>query len=81
MTSIKKHSDYQEEAGLMLVPAYLAKGLEFDAVVVVTLTECYDTNDFNAKLLYVAMTRAMHRLDVYYMKGTMPLLAESGALT
>ena len=69
------------EGGLMLVPAYLAKGLEFDAVIVVTLTERYDADDFNAKLLYVAMTRAMHRLDVYFMKGTMSLLAESGALT
>jgi len=53
------------EGGLMLVPAYLAKGLEFDAVIVVTLTERYDADDFNAKLLYVAMTRAMHRLDVF----------------
>ncbi|WP_366924603.1 UvrD-helicase domain-containing protein [Metallumcola ferriviriculae] len=72
--------DESYAGGLVLVPAYLAKGLEFDAVVVAALNERFENNDFNAKLLYVAMTRAMHRLDVYYLAGTMPLLEESGVI-
>jgi len=52
--------------GIIIVPVYLAKGLEFDAVMV------YETNNknyntpYDKKLLYVACTRALHRLSLYY---------------
>ncbi len=56
----------QNISGVIIVPIYLAKGLEFDAVML------YETNDSNyntiydKKLLYVACTRALHRLSLYY---------------
>ncbi|MDP4183212.1 MAG: RNA polymerase recycling motor HelD [Bacillota bacterium] len=58
----------EEEAdkGCMIMPIYAAKGLEFDAVLV------YGTDDFNfcsemdRRLLYIACTRALHRLSLYY---------------
>ena len=62
------------EAGVVLVPSHLAKGLEFDAVLIVNIQESYIEKELDIKLLYVAMTRALHRLNLYYMEGTMPLL-------
>ncbi|QGG56564.1 UvrD-helicase domain-containing protein [Paenibacillus sp. FSL W8-1187] len=51
--------------GLTVVPAYLSKGLEFDAVLVADASaEAYGAAD--AKLLYVACTRALHRLGLLH---------------
>ena len=49
-------------AGTLIVPAYAAKGLEFDAVILITIDEKYHHNELDAKLLYVAMTRSLHQL-------------------
>jgi DNA helicase-2/ATP-dependent DNA helicase PcrA len=60
--------------GHLLVPSYLAKGLEFDIVLVITWTETYSTSPLDLKLLYVAMTRAMHRLEIYaFEQGIEPI--------
>ena len=49
---------------LVVLPAYLAKGLEFDSVIVYSDEESkYLKNEKN--LLYVACTRAQHELIVY----------------
>lgn len=50
------------EGKILLVPSYVAKGLEFDAVFIFNLYEHYSKEEFDLKLLYVAMTRARHRL-------------------
>ncbi len=56
----------QSLAGIIIVPVYLAKGLEFDAVMVYeTNNENYNTQ-YDKKLLYIACTRALHRLSLYY---------------
>ncbi|NBC69267.1 UvrD-helicase domain-containing protein [Paenibacillus sacheonensis] len=65
--------------GLTVVPAYLAKGLEFDAVLVAdTDAESFDGND--AKLLYVACTRALHKLKLLYCGELTSLVAEPAAV-
>jgi DNA helicase-2/ATP-dependent DNA helicase PcrA len=52
---------------LVVLPAYLAKGLEFDSVIVYSDSESkYQRNEKN--LLYVACTRAQHELIVYSVK-------------
>lgn len=52
--------------GISILPVYLAKGLEFDAVIVFgTDNERYKTK-YDKKLLYIACTRALHRLSLYY---------------
>ena len=51
------------EGGLSILPSYLAKGLEFDAVLLAD-AHLYENNEMDIKLLYVAMTRAMHCLDI-----------------
>ena len=69
-----KDNDTEYDAGVVIVPSYLAKGLEFDVVIIVNLEEEYLKSELDIKLLYVAMTRPMHRLYVFYQKGTVPLL-------
>ncbi|SJZ84021.1 ATP-binding domain-containing protein [Selenihalanaerobacter shriftii] len=50
------------KAGVVIVPSYLAKGLEFDVVFIVNLDEKYEESEMDLKLLYVAMTRTHHLL-------------------
>ena len=47
-----------------LVPSALVKGLEFDGVVVVNPAEILDCTHRGARLLYVAMTRAVQSLHM-----------------
>ena len=60
--------DLTYSGGLCIMPAYLSKGLEFDAVIISDANE----NVYNAdstidmKLLYVAITRALHELHINY---------------
>ncbi len=57
---------FTELAGIFIAPIYMAKGLEFDVALI------YDVNDMNyqsvedKKLLYIASTRALHRLAFFY---------------
>ena len=60
-----KDSEYN--AGISIVPSYLAKGLEFDSVILFNVNdENYKNTVLDIKLLYVAITRAMSKLDVFY---------------
>ena len=54
--------------GVCILTAYLSKGLEFDVVIVADADEkVYESdNILDMKLLYVAMTRALHRLELVY---------------
>jgi len=60
---------------ILIIPAHLAKGLEFDAVIITTLEEYYDKDSLDVKLFYVAMTRAMHRLSIIYKKDSIAYYA------
>lgn len=63
-------------AEVIVLPSYIAKGLEFDVVFIVSMKAHYKMDDLDTKLLYVAMTRALHMLYVGYIKGAIPLLDE-----
>ena len=52
---------------LIVVPVYMAKGLEFDSVVIYTDKDNKYT-DAEKYLYYVAITRAQHKLIVYNQK-------------
>ncbi len=59
------HMTFQN--GVMVLPIYLTKGLEFDAVILWNpIQENYRLCDADAKLMYVAITRALHELYVVY---------------
>jgi DNA helicase-2/ATP-dependent DNA helicase PcrA len=54
-------------SGIVIIPTYFAKGLEFDAVIMVDdYSEFEDENKPNEnKIKYVTATRALHELYVY----------------
>jgi len=52
------------EGGILILPVYLVKGLEFD-VVIITDAAQYTLEPLDVKLLYIATTRALHRLVIY----------------
>jgi DNA helicase II / ATP-dependent DNA helicase PcrA len=65
---------------IVILPSYLSKGLEFDAVLLVCLDEPYSQVDLDIKLLYVSMTRPMHRLYLYGKDPSDFLLNRADAL-
>ncbi len=64
--------------GLSVIPVYLTKGLEFDAVIIAGADAgAYRPIPRDAKLLYVACTRALHELVVLHTGDPSPLLPRS----
>jgi DNA helicase-2/ATP-dependent DNA helicase PcrA len=65
---LKQFNSYKEEfeKGVLILPVYMAKGLEFDATIVYGVDKSNYSNEFDRKLLYIACTRALHRLSLYY---------------
>lgn len=63
--------------GIFVLPVEYTKGLEFDAVLIWNPTrEDYPTDDGDAKLLYVAATRALHELHILYRDSLTGLIAD-----
>ncbi|RSL33012.1 hypothetical protein D7Z54_11900 [Salibacterium salarium] len=61
-----KEDEALDPEKVQILPSYLSKGLEFDGVMLVTKEERFDpANELDIKLLYVAMTRALHKLDIF----------------
>lgn len=60
------------EKGILVIPSYLAKGIEFDAVIL------YDCSQYKKeserKLFYTVCTRAMHELHMITTSGISPLM-------
>lgn len=61
-------------SGLMIIPSYMAKGLEFDCVFIVALKASYEQTELEIKLLYIAMTRALHHLYICSLEEISPML-------
>lgn len=61
--------------GVMVLPIHMTKGLEFDSVILWNPDEeRYQATDADAKLLYVAITRALHELHIIYQGRLVELL-------
>ena len=68
-----KEEEYK--SGIVVLPSCLAKGLEFDAVVIFNAdSTAYTEDELDIMLLYVAMTRPLHRLYIYHTGELTPLL-------
>lgn len=68
------------DGGICVITSYLAKGLEFDGVIITDASEEKYSSEkvIDMKLLYVAMTRPLHELKVLYKKDiTKPLKKEA----
>jgi|26BtaG_2_1085354.scaffolds.fasta_scaffold00008_68 DNA helicase-2/ATP-dependent DNA helicase PcrA len=54
--------------GIIITTAHLAKGLEFDMVIVPNCSTNHYSTPIDQQMLYVACTRAMHRLTITTVK-------------
>ena len=52
------------EEGMIITSAHMAKGLEFDQVIVPNVDSANFRTELDNSLLYIAATRAMHKLDL-----------------
>jgi DNA helicase II / ATP-dependent DNA helicase PcrA len=62
--------------GVMVCTAHMAKGLEFDRVIVPGVTDKNFRTPMDRNLLYVACTRAMHRLTLTFTGSLTPFVTE-----
>lgn len=63
-----KINDPSDLEGIHVFTAHAAKGLEFDSVFIYQLDDFHMEHPLEMKLLYVAMTRALHTLTIFYQK-------------
>ncbi|QHT58543.1 UvrD-helicase domain-containing protein [Paenibacillus lycopersici] len=75
---VTKHTPVFEK-GTMVMPAYLAKGVEFDAVLIFDASARTYRHESERKLFYTACTRAMHRLLLYSAGEWSPFVRELDA--
>jgi DNA helicase-2/ATP-dependent DNA helicase PcrA len=69
----------QYQGGLSVLPVYLSKGLEFDAVILADADVAhYGATAWDAKLMYVGCTRALHELWLLH-NGEVPSYVQTAA--
>ncbi|MCG7410259.1 UvrD-helicase domain-containing protein [Paenibacillus sp. ACRRX] len=67
----------QFAAGYWVMPSYLAKGLEFDGVIIYDADQASYGKESDRKLLYTVCTRALHELSLIALKEPSKLLPSS----
>ncbi|MDU7477180.1 MAG: RNA polymerase recycling motor HelD [Paenibacillus macerans] len=67
------------EKGVQVIPAYLAKGVEFDAVLIYDASAGQYSRESERKLFYTACTRAMHLLYIYSLGEPSPFVTGQDA--
>ncbi|HYF84613.1 MAG TPA: UvrD-helicase domain-containing protein [Clostridia bacterium] len=74
--SMVAKDDDMYKKGVNILPSYLCKGLEFDAVLVYGANEGNYNAEGDRKLLYTLCTRALHRLIIYYQGELSSIIRE-----
>ena len=64
--------------GVIITTAHLAKGLEFDEVIVPFVSVRNYHTDVDKRMLYIACTRAMHHLTLTYTGEKSPFILHTG---
>jgi DNA helicase-2/ATP-dependent DNA helicase PcrA len=62
------------KSGIIITTAHLAKGLEFDEVVIPFVSAHNYHTEVDRRMLYIACTRAMHRLTLTYSGQPAPFI-------
>ncbi|MEV2909638.1 RNA polymerase recycling motor HelD [Paenibacillus larvae] len=65
------------DASTLVIPSYLAKGVEFDAVLIFNGSKEMYGRESERKLFYTACTRAMHELHLYFTGVMSPFIADT----
>ncbi|GIN93608.1 helicase IV [Siminovitchia terrae] len=71
---LMEHSSSTYQKGILILPAYLAKGIEFDAVIIYDASHIKYGKEFERKLFYTASTRAMHELHLFSVGEMSPFI-------
>lgn len=71
-----KKDDEAFAKGVLIIPSYLSKGLEFDAVIIYDAGAENYSREEERKLFYTMCTRALHRLHIYYRGDITPFIAK-----
>lgn len=74
--SLISNKNEEYPGGVIVIPSYLAKGLEFDAVLVASAEEGDYAGEEDRSLLYTVCTRALHELNLYYSDNLSCLIEE-----
>lgn len=69
-----KISSMEYEQGVVVVPSYLSKGIEFDAVIIYDASENVYGDESLRRVFYTSCTRAMHFLQLYSVGEPSPFL-------
>ena len=69
-----KSNSIEYEQGVVVVPSYLSKGIEFDAVIIYDASEDEYGDESLRRVFYTACTRAMHYLQLYSVGEPSPFL-------
>lgn len=69
------------EKGILVIPVYLAKGVEFDGVIIFDASSKSYGKKSERKLFYTACTRAMHQLHLYVKGEPSPFISEANPAT
>jgi DNA helicase II / ATP-dependent DNA helicase PcrA len=72
-----KSGSIEFEQGVVVIPSYLAKGIEFDAVIIYDASDRVYGDESLRRLFYTACTRAMHYLQVYSVGELSPFLCNA----
>jgi DNA helicase-2/ATP-dependent DNA helicase PcrA len=61
-------TEFKYSGGLVVLPVVLTKGMEFEAVIVYNANETQFSSQkiYDGRLLYVAVTRALHEMQILY---------------
>lgn len=74
-------SDLKIPNGIVILPTYLAKGLEFDVVIGFDISQTNYQNSGDAGILYTIATRAMQRLFLTYTNPRAKILDKADIKT
>ena len=61
--------------GIVVIPSYLAKGLEFDAVLVVNADAINYSHEEERHILYTICTRTLHHLSLFHYEKLSPFIS------
>ncbi|MBO7662147.1 MAG: AAA family ATPase [Clostridia bacterium] len=72
-------SDADYRGGVLILPASICKGMEFDCVGICDASAGnFPEDEFLCRVLYVMMTRPLHRLCIWHQGDVTPMLAGKG---
>ena len=69
-----KNGSVSDLQGVFILPVYMSKGLEFDAVLICDADSPNYHDEDDKNLLYVACTRALHKLSLFCENEVSPLI-------